>query len=565
MYDYLSLHPRHKAMKKSVSTILRAPFSLIGRCANFSKPYSSSAVNFSVSAFVLLFANYRFAANVLGVYPLSAANIPFFISLALILFCVNIILLSVVTIKFMTKPALILFLLLSAFAAYFMDTYNVIIDDVMIDNIVRTDRAEVTNLISLKQILYVIFLGLIPSFIVLKLKLNRPATKQAIWSRLKLFAGALTVIIVLLISFGSAYATFFREHKLLRFYTNPTYLVYSLVRYVSDKTASVTAGEIGKIALDARIDAESDKKKLIVIVVGETVRADHMSLNGYARDTNPYLETEDIINFSNVWSCGTSTAVSVPCMFSSYSREDFNGVKADSTENVLDILARLGINVIWLDNNSDSKGVALRIPYESFKSSETNSECDDECHDIGMLTYLESFVEQNDNGDIVVVLHQMGNHGPAYYKRYPPEFEKFTPACKTNILENCSDTEIINSYDNAILYTDYFLKETIAMLKTHSDEFSTAMMYISDHGESLGEYGVYLHGLPYSLAPDTQKHVPLIMWFSDSFRAEQLPNASLDDTYEAEYSHDNIFHTILGLTDISTDLYDEKLDLTRAL
>lgn len=286
--------------------------------------------------------------------------------------------------------------------------------------------------------------------------------------------------------------------------------------------------------------------------------ADHFSLNGYARKTNPYLEKEKLISFENVWSCGTSTALSVPCLFSIYNRNNYTKIKAESTENILDVLQRSGVNVLWLDNNSSSKGVAERIQYESYKTSDKNAICETECRDEGMLLNLQQYIDDHPSSDIFIVLHQMGNHGPAYYKRYPSEFEQFTLVCKSNQLEQCSSEEITNAYDNALLYTDYFLSKTISFLKERKNNFKASMMYISDHGESLGENGFYLHGLPYLFAPDNQKHVPLLMWFSED--EGSVTSANLEDNITlSEFSHDNVFHTVLGLLDVNTSIYEANM------
>jgi len=177
------------------------------------------------------------------------------------------------------------------------------------------------------------------------------------------------------------------------------------------------------------------------------------------------------------------------------------------------------------------------------------------------LLNLQNYIDAHPQGDIFIVLHQMGNHGPAYYKRYPPAFEKFRPACKTNQLEHCSIEEISNAYDNAILYTDYFLSQTIQLLKKNDGQFETALLYVSDHGESLGENNLYLHGLPYWIAPDAQKHVPLVMWFGEHFDKDELNLSALRRKEDNPLSHDYIFHTILGLMEVQTSIYDPSLDL----
>ena len=261
-----------------------------------------------------------------------------------------------------------------------------------------------------------------------------------------------------------------------------------------------------------------------------------------------------------MYSCGTTTAVSVPCMFSLLERRNYNDSKAKSTENVLDVLSHAGVKVLWRDNNSSSKGVADRVTYEDYRNSKMNTICNGECRDEGMLVGLQDFVDLQVNGDIVIVLHQMGNHGPAYFKRYPPVFEKFKPVCATNQLEKCRKEDVGNAYDNAILYTDYFLAQTIGFLKQNDNNFQTALIFMGDHGESLGEGGLYLHGIPYFIAPDAQKHVAAFMWFGQQSR-ERVDAHQLIEVASQDFSHDHLFHTLLGLMQIRTTVYDKDLDI----
>lgn len=523
------------------------------------KDITSSKLIILVSAFLIAFGNIAFFSNVLDIYPANLHNMLFLASLAIVFACIIIMLLSLVCYKHTTKPVLITLLILSALAAYFMDTYNVIIDDGMIDNIFKTDAAESFDLISLKQMLYLISLGIIPSIFIYKANILFAVPRKEIIGRLKLLGASCAVSIALIVVFGNFYAPFIREHKPLRYYANPSYYLYSTGKYLSNYFDDRTQ-QLAMIGLDAKTPPNDPERQLVIFVVGETARADHFSLNGYQKQTTPSLEKEQVISFTNTWSCGTSTSESVPCMFSVYGHDHYSKSKAQATENLLDVLQHAGVNVIWLDNNSDSKGVALRVAYESYKSSDKNPLCDVECRDEGMLTNLQGYIDGHPKGDIFIVLHQMGNHGPAYYKRYPAGFEHFLPVCRTNQLEDCTAEEINNAYDNAILYTDYFLSKVIELLKQNSSQFETGLLYASDHGESLGEYGVYLHGLPYMIAPESQKHVPMIMWFSDSI-AKELDLDSLRAKNMNQYSHDNIFHTVLGLFEVNTAVYKKSLDI----
>lgn len=524
------------------------------------KKTSTSTLIILVSVFLMVFGNFAFFSNLLKVYPINAENSLFLLSLAVVFCCFIIVLFSLVCYKQTTKPMLILVVIVSSFTAYFMDTYNVIIDDVMIDSIVKTDIAESMDLASFKQFIYLLLLGIIPSWFIYKTPLIEQPTKKAMLSRAKLLGFPLITVVATILVFGNFYASFIREHQVLRFYSNPSYYIYSAIKYGGNffDSGSIPFKSIG---LDAEVKPTDEQRELMVFVVGETARADHFSLNGYERETNPNLKKESVISFKNTWACGTSTAVSVPCMFSIYERNNYDKGTAEKTGNILDIMQHAGVNVLWLDNNSDSKGVATRAPFENYKTADNNPVCDIECRDVGMLKKLGSYINQHPEGDIFIVLHQMGNHGPAYYKRYPAEFEKFTPTCKTNQLEHCTQEEVINTYDNAILYSDYFLSQVITLLKQHNDQFEAMMFYVSDHGESLGENGLYLHGLPYMIAPDVQKHVPMIMWFSDNVDHNEVNTELLQTQIDDKYSHDNIFHTILGLMEITTTVYDEEMDI----
>jgi lipid A ethanolaminephosphotransferase len=439
-----------------------------------------------------------------------------------------------------------------------MDSYGVVIDDTMIDNLVKTDVAESLDLLSFKLVLYLFFFGILPSIYIYQAKINYQPFTTELFSGFKRIIISLLIAIAVALPCSSFYASFIREHKPLRYYTNPTYYIYSAIKYINEQFKVDGDAPMAALGLDAHIPKSDTDRELIVLVVGETARADRFSLNGYGRKTNPYLEKEQVISFSEFYSCGTSTAVSVPCMFSHLPRSDFSNAKARQTENLLDVLKHAGVNVLWRDNNSDSKGVALRVDYQSFKDEQNNTICDEECRDVGMLVGLKEYIDQHKKGDVFIVLHQMGNHGPAYYKRYPKSFERFKPTCQTNQLEDCTVEEIGNTYDNVILYTDYFLSEVIKFLKLNSKEFETAMFYISDHGESLGENGLYLHGLPYMMAPDNQIHVPAVMWFGDGFKVNEAQVAS---RRAEKYSHDNIFHTVLGFMEIETESYNKQLDI----
>lgn len=514
-----------------------------------------------VSLFLTLADNIRFFSEVVAVYRPEGVNLLYIASTAIVLWGVTFIVLSVLTPHKLLRPVLAAVLILSSLAAYFMNTYHVVIDDAMLRNALQTDTAEAGDLLSLHLFAYLIGLGIVPAWLLWRVRLKRERPIKTLGKQLLSILGALLLIGATVVTFGKFYTSFFREHKPLRYHTNPDYWIYSLGKLIHD-TWFKKHYPFTPVGTDARIP-DNRRRTIVIFVVGEAARADHFGLNGYVRDTTPNLSKEPhLVNFTHMYSCGTSTAHSVPCMFSPLRRETFDYEKARATENALDVLKHTGkVALLWRDNNSDSKGVAARIPYESFRSAPPNPVCDSECRDVGMLEGLNRFIDTHKDKHIMIVLHQMGNHGPAYYKRYPEAFETYTPVCRNNRLEQCDRRSIVNAYDNALRYTDSFLARTIALAKRYPDA-DVAVFYVADHGESLGENGIYLHGLPYFVAPEAQKHVGAFLWLNDTFWHD-IDTAALEAKRDKPVSHDWIFHTVLGLFGVQSDAYDPRLDLTR--
>jgi lipid A ethanolaminephosphotransferase len=309
---------------------------------------------------------------------------------------------------------------------------------------------------------------------------------------------------------------------------------------------------------------QRDKPVLFVMVVGESVRAANWGLNDHSpHPTTPELAQRDVINFVDVDSCGTNTEVSVPCLFSMQGRRNYDEDAIRGSESLLHVLQRAGLQVVWRDNQSGCKGVCEGLEVQRPDPQASPSLCDgDRCLDEALLQGAEGLLRDT-HGNLVLVLHQLGNHGPAYYKRYPAEFRRFTPTCDTDDLSRCSREEIANSYDNAVLYTDHALARTIDMLKSQQAHYDTALLYVSDHGESLGEKGLFLHGMPYAIAPSEQTKVPMAMWFSPGYaKSFGLDLACLRLRARQPASHDNVFHSILGLLDVRTGVLDPSMDLS---
>ena len=510
-----------------------------------------------VSLLLMLTGNWAFFKQLNEAYPFQQ-NLAFTISVWVLFFAATVFFFGVVCHGRVGKYVLAVFAICAAIAGHFMDTYGTVIDGAMLGNVLQTNPGEAYDLLNWTFVLRLGVLGLLPAILLIHFTKTSPGLKQNLVS-----SGLLLMVSVLAMGiaiglFTNNYASFFREHKTIRFYANPTYFSYSAIKLLAESLRTNTPKILKQIELAGKISIADPHRELVILVVGETARADHFSLNGYPRATNPALEKQGVLSFSNVTSCGTSTAVSVPCMFSDLTRANYDKNKALAQQNVLDILARSGVHVLWRDNNSDSKGVADRVEYQDFRTSATNPVCDIECRDVGLLSGLQVYIDSKKTGDILVVLHQMGNHGPAYYKRYPETFEQFKPVCKTNELANCTQEEIVNAYDNAVLYTDFFLNKTIDFLKQNDAHFETAMLYVSDHGESLGESGIYLHGAPYAFAPLAQIHVPAILWLG---KHHDYSLKKLEKHRNKALSHDDLFCVLLIAYEVENTSCDQKQGL----
>lgn len=522
---------------------------------------SQHTMTLLVSLFLMLFANHALFSHITKIYPLSVSELPFLVSIALLFTALTSLFLVWITFGRAARWVLALVLIMASQSAYYMDQYGVIVDTVMLDNILHTNPQEFAGLLSAKLLMYTVGLGLIPALVVLKYTPNTNMTR-AEWLRKFKLSGKLLLLVVLTVApFTAHYASFIREHKVARMYANPTFFSYSVVKYIALSLQATEVKTLTNVAQDAvEVDAHQHHE-IIIMVVGETARADRFSLNGYHRLTNPRLQKEDVVSLQNVSSCGTSTGVSVPCMFSVLGRKAFDKEKAKHMENALDVLADNGVEILWRDNNSDSKDVATRMRYQDFKTPTFNTSCDTECRDIGMLKGLDEFIAAHQHKDILIVLHQMGNHGPEYYRRYPKAFEQFTPTCKTGELSQCTQQEVDNAYDNAILYTDYFLSEVIHFLQKYENAYETAMLYVSDHGESLGEHGFYLHAAPYMIAPKEQTHIPAIVWMGKHFDY-QLDQLRPFQNYP--FSHDDVFCSLLVSYELDSETCASKRNVLLA-
>ena len=519
------------------------------------------------SLFFTLFCNRLFIEGMLADYDLSKpASWLVATALFVILITSNFLLLGILLNRWTAKPLLTLLLLTTAFAVYYMNRYHVYLDPDMLRNVLATDVHEASDLMTWAVIPHVLLFAGVPIWLLSRIQLIREPLRQAIPRRL----GALLLAILLgggatLLIFQD-FASQMRNHKELRYLITPSNYLFSLgVALRGEAQSNETARlPIGTDATQGSSWAARKKPALLVLVVGETVRAANWGLSGYARQTTPELAELGVINFASVTSCGSNTEVSLPCMFSPWGRRQYDEKLIRGSESLLDVAARAGFRVVWIDNQSGCKNVCKGVEEMRPQAADTPTLCDGErCLDAAMLKTLEKTVASTP-GNLLVVMHQMGNHGPAYFKRYPDAFKHYTPACEDADLAHCKTEAIVNAYDNAIRYTDHVVADVVRYLGKESTH-DAALIYVSDHGESLGENGLFLHGIPYAIAPDVQTRVPMVMWLSPGYASSfSLNPTCVSERAKSPVAHDNLFHTVLGMLDVKTTVYEEKMDFSAA-
>jgi len=518
------------------------------------------------SVYIAVFLNIAFYRQVLAAMPLDSLHTTLvFLSMPVVAFCVINIVLTIASFVWLDKIVAALFVLLCASTQYFIWNFGVVIDRSMVVNIIDTTPAESFALLSTSLILVIGLTGILATALIFWFRVRQSKTPlRSITVRLVSVVASVLCILLVATLFYKDYASLFRNEKELIKSLGPSNsIAATLSWYKHSQTSNLPLVQIG---LDAKTNPallNGPKKNLTIVVLGETTRAVNFQLNGYPRENTPLLAKDDVTYFPNTVSCGTATAVSVPCMFSNMPRAHYDDDLASHQEGLLDIIQRAGTQVLWNDNDGGCKGACDRVPNQDMGKLDLAGMCNKgECYDDVLFHGLEDYIN-NLKGNGIIVLHTIGSHGPTYYNRYTEQFRKFQPTCDTNQIQDCTHEQLVNTYDNTILYIDYIVDKAIGILKEHQDQFNTSLVYLSDHGESLGEEGVYLHGLPYSIAPSEQKHVPMLIWLSENYRQQYgVDKQCLDKLAgEQQFSQDNLFSTVLGMTGTETSEYKRNDDI----
>lgn len=472
------------------------------------------------------------------------------------------------------KPVITVVWLSAAFGAYFMVSYGVVIDKTMMVNALQTDFRETRDLLNWRLLATVVALAALPGYWLWRQPIRFSGLLNQFGKNVGVFIAAAAAFVAVLLLFFQSIAPVMHDNTHVRYLINPLNSFYALGR-VAAKPFEAGASAIEPLGQDAKLGAQyaaQTKPPLLLLVLGETARSGNFGVNGYARNTTPELARLPIASYRNAWSCGTSTATSLPCMFSGLGREGYNK-QAGNSEGLLDVLSHAGLAVLWIDNQSGCKGVCDRVAngpsvdakYPALPGLCTGNECFDEIMLSRLAQRIAELPAERRAKGVVVVMHQIGSHGPAYHLRSPAAFKRFLPECTNSALQSCAPSEVVNVYDNSIAYTDHLLAKTISWLTAQQASHTTAMVYLSDHGESLGENNLYLHGMPYRVAPDVQKRVPWITWLSPEFETRsRVATACLQQQTDVPISHDNYFHSVLGLMDIDTRVYQSALNIYAA-
>lgn len=432
------------------------------------------------------------------------------------------------------KILLVIFFIVNSIATYFVNTYGVIIDESMIGNVLNTNYSEASSFFSIKFILYLGLFGILPSIFIIKTKIVKDSWKRFFTTI------SLTLLFMAVVAFANAsnWLWIDKNSKVLGGLAMPwSYSVNLSLFYIHENQKNE------KEILLPNATIADNEKSVVVLVIGESARSQNFSLYVYPKNTNPKLSKIPNVSHFNATSLATYTTAGVKAILEHKETDDLY-------EILPNYLYRNQVDVVWRTTNWGEPPIHIKSyqTTDSLRKNCKNQACD---YDEILLTGLKEQIRSSKKNKILIILHTSTSHGPTYSKKYPPQFETFKPVCNSVELGNCSQIDLINAYDNTIVYTDYILAQVIENLK-ELKEYKSTMMFVSDHGESLGEKNLYMHGVPLSIAPKEQYEIPFIVWVSDS--SKQLkPIKELTQSY--------VFHSVLNFLNVQSPIYNEELNI----
>lgn len=479
---------------------------------------------------------YRFVVNNIDVKSLNGALLLLSLTVSILFINALVFYIVLFLLRFIGKWLLVVLFNINAVAVYFINTYSVIIDKSMIGNVLNTNYEEASSFFSFTLIAYIIGLGILPSILLLKVKVLDVKFKRFI----------VHVSLTLIFSLSLVYANssnwlwIDKNSKTLGALVMPWSYVVNTGRFYSHKNKKNK-----EQILLPNASISNNTKSIVVLVIGESARSANFSLYGYEKNTNPLLSKINNLHVYRAEAAATYTTAGIKAIL--------EHKKSNQLYEILpNYLFRNGIEVIWRSTNWGEPTVKIEKYYNKTALMES---CDGpECaYDEVLLNGLKAQILESKKDKIFIVLHTSTSHGPTYYKKYPEQFNEFTPVCMSVELAKCTQEELINAYDNTILYTDYLLANLIEELK-QLDEYNTSMIFVSDHGESLGEKNLYMHGVPLSIAPKEQIEIPFIVWTS---------NDSIEFKKSEMLFQHNVFHSVLDLLAVGSPIYDKDMSIVK--
>jgi glucan phosphoethanolaminetransferase (alkaline phosphatase superfamily) len=514
-----------------------------------------------IAATLLLFHNFHFLISRLvavkqnGFLLMDCSRFIFefalqFFLLTLFLFCCSFH-------KKIFKIAVFILLILATVFAFFYNRFSTIIDQRIIANALDNlhDTSNVIDIYGL--ILYLFFYLLLPFFFICKFEITPKKDKKTI-----------SILAIIFIIFAITLSRFNHEVRKAALTSHPPIsLIDSIAQYFDDFHPLIHNKQklkpITEIIHDAKINSHKIADLKVVLIIGESARAKNFAIDGYKRNTTPHLiQQNNLLSFNDVKPCSNLTRLSVTCMLS------FNGSKKMQyeieQESIIKLFAHLGFTTAWLSSQKafgdDNSLMILGMQSQRylFGNSISKKIGGKQIYDEYLLDFLsEEIAGKKDN---FVVLHTQGSHF-IFNDRYPEEFKKFTPTCDNINPRRCKREALVNSYDNTVLYTDFFIAKAIEQLK----DKNAILFYVSDHGQFLGENGIYYHGNSGDIA-HPEHIVPMFLWMSDSliknkFYRQKFKNAQ--QKINQKLSHDNLFDSLLNCSGIDSKAFNRRLSLCK--
>ena len=424
----------------------------------------------------------------------------------------------------------------NAICLYFINSYNTLIDMTMMGNVFNSRVSEASSFFSYTMVYYAIFLGIIPSILLFRKKINY----GPIWKFLASVIASLTIVIGVLSS--NAKNTFWIDYHapVMGSKVLPWSYIINSIRYYN-YWKLMNQEEI--ILPDATI--ATDSKDIVVLIIGESARSCNFSLYGYDKETNPFLKNDGVVALKAKAS-DTYTLSAVRAILQHKQKKDV------LYEILPNYLWRNGVDVIWRTNNWGTPRLKFEKNYSKGQLQEMYPEADGNYDGI-LFHRLSEQIAACTRDKVFVGIHTYTSHGPRYYNNSPNSIKKFFPECRTVEVGKRPRYELINAYDNTIVYTDYLVHSVIETLRTEFPDRRSCVIFISDHGESLGEKGHYMHGTPKNMAPSEQVDIPFIVWVSDN-AGTKVKNIDLA-------GHFHVYHSVLHFLGLSTPIYDESKNI----